>query len=109
MTVNVLKAIKIVNEETISSLASKISVSQVYMTNVLQGKKKLTEERINIISSVYNLPLFKIEELDALDNEEIDPLKNLQFLMYILVQYYCDMGKIKKIIPIKRMYIQEKF
>ena len=96
MTLNVLKAIKIINEETISSFAEKMGVSQVYMTHVFQGKKILSKERIKVISGIYNIPLSKIEELDELDNKEIEPLKNLQFIMYKLVDYYCQEAKKEK-------------
>lgn len=89
---NVIKAIRIANDQTISGFSGSLELSQPYISDVEKGNKGISLERLKQISKLYHISIRKIKELDKLDDEQ--KLSYMEMLREILNYYLSKNNKV---------------
>lgn len=71
----ILRKIRIDNNEILRDMANKLNVTSSFLSAVENGKKRIPDQWLNQISSMYNLNSLEIEKLEFAFSETNENLK----------------------------------
>lgn len=91
---NVIKSIRIANEQSESEFGRCLNVSHAMISQVESGKRGFSMNKIQRISELYNISVSKIQELNELDDKK--KLSYMETLKNVLDYYICEQPEMVK-------------